>query len=253
VAGRDEIIAFCDELLESKDFEDYGPNGLQVPGAAQAGKVASGVSAQRELIERAAAAGAGLLIVHHGLFWNGQPRSLSPHLADRLRAAFEADLSIAAYHLPLDAHREIGNNALLCGELGLDLDERPFAMHRGKPIGVIGACREGLAADELFARVRESLGREPLVFASGPEEVRAVGIVSGAGTSALGEAIELGLDVFLTGEPAELAMAEARDAGIHFIAAGHYATETLGIRALGERIAGEFDVEHEFIDIPNPI
>jgi dinuclear metal center YbgI/SA1388 family protein len=253
VAERDQVIAFCDELLQSRDFEDYGPNGLQVPGAPRVEKVASGVSAQRELIERAAATGAQLLVVHHGLFWDAQPRSLSQHLAARLRAAFEADLSIAAYHLPLDAHREIGNNALLCEALGLELDERPFAPHRGNPIGVIGASRDGLPAEELFARVSDSVGRKPLVFASGPPEVRSVGIVSGAGTSALAEAITLGLDAFLTGEPAEFAMAEARDAGIHFIAAGHYATETLGIRELGGRIAEGLDVDHEFIDVPNPI
>jgi dinuclear metal center YbgI/SA1388 family protein len=253
VAERDQVIAFCDELLQATDFEDYGPNGLQVPGAARVEKVCSGVSAQRELIERAAAAGAQLLVVHHGLFWDAQPRSLSQHLATRLRAAFEADLSIAAYHLPLDAHREIGNNALLCQALGLELDERPFAPHRGNPIGAIGASRDGLPADELFARVSDSVGRKPLIFASGPPEVGSVGIVSGAGTSALAEAIALGLDAFLTGEPAEFAMAEARDAGIHFIAAGHYATETLGIRELGERIAQGLGVEHEFIDVPNPI
>ena len=253
MAERDQVIAFCDELLRSRDFEDYGPNGLQVPGAPQVEKVASGVSAQRELIERAAAAGAQLLVVHHGLFWDAQPRSLSRHHAARLRAAFDADLSVAAYHLPLDAHREIGNNALLCEALGLELDERPFAQHRGSAIGAIGASRDGLPADELFARVGHSVGREPLVFASGPPEVRSVGIVSGAGASALGEAIALGLDAFLTGEPAEFAMAEARDAGIHFIAAGHYATETLGIRELGERIAQGLGIEHEFIDVPNPI
>jgi dinuclear metal center YbgI/SA1388 family protein len=253
VAERDQVIAFCDELLQSGDFDDYGPNGLQVPGASRVEKVASGVSAQRELIERAAAAGAQLLVVHHGLFWDAQPRSLSPHLAARLRATFDADLSIAAYHLPLDAHREIGNNALLCEALGLELDGRPFAAHRGNPIGAIGVSRDGLTAEELSARVSDSLGREPLVFASGPPEVGSVGIVSGAGTSALGEAIALGLDAFITGEPAEFAMAEARDAGIHFIAAGHYATETLGIRRLGERIADDLDVEHEFIDVPNPI
>jgi dinuclear metal center YbgI/SA1388 family protein len=253
MAGRDEIIAFCDELLEIGSFEDYGPNGLQVPGSDEVAMVATGVSAHLELIEGAIAAGAQLLLTHHGLFWDFLPRALSPQMAARLRAALEADLSIAGYHLPLDAHREIGNNALLCGMLGFEITEEPFSWARGRPVGVVGRSEGGVDAGELFSRIEELLEREPLVFAAGPQTVRSIGIGSGAGAAAIGEAVSLGLDAMLTGEPAEHVMADAREGGIHFIAAGHYATETVGIRRLGELVAERFGVGHRFIGVPNPI
>ncbi len=253
MAARDEIIAFCDKLLETDAFDDYGPNGLQVPGTAEVGKVVTGVSAQRDLIEGAIAAGGQLLLTHPGLCWDFHPRALSDQMAARLAAALGAGLSIAGYHLPLDAHPEIGNNALICEGLGFDRDPRPFAPVRGRPIGVIGRHPEGTSAVDLVERVAGMLGREPLVFDAGPATVRHIGLVSGAGAGEVHEAIRLGLDAFLTGEPAEHAMADAREGGIHFIAAGHYATETLGIRRLGELVAERFGVEHEFIDIPNPV
>jgi dinuclear metal center YbgI/SA1388 family protein len=252
-AGREEIVAFCDELLEAQGWEDYGPNGLQVPGVAEVSKVVTGVSAHRELLERAVSAGAQLALVHHGLFWDFHPRALSEQMAARLRIALEARLSVAGYHLPLDGHPAIGNNALLCDRLGFEPDSRPFAEVKGRTIGVVGRSPEGVEAASLFRRVGEVCAREPLVFDAGPDPVRSIGIVSGAGASELQAAIRLGLDAFLTGEPAEHAMADAREGGLHFIAAGHYATETLGIRRLGELVAARFDLEHEFIDVPNPV
>jgi dinuclear metal center YbgI/SA1388 family protein len=253
VAGRDEIIEFCDGLLHVASFADYGPNGLQVPGRAEVNHVATGVSAHLELIERARDAGADLLLAHHGLFWDFHPRALTDAMAARLRLALGADLSIAGYHLPLDAHREIGNNALLCRQLGFEPRDDPFGIVKGAPIGVVGAREDPVAAEELFAAVGGLLGREPLVFAAGPRAVRTIGVVTGAGASEIHSAVDLGLDAFLTGEPAEHAMADAREGAIHFVAAGHYATETHGIRALGELVATRFGVEHTFIDVPNPI
>jgi dinuclear metal center YbgI/SA1388 family protein len=253
VADRDQILAFCDELLEIDAYDDYGPNGLQVPGAREVERVITGVSAHRELIERAIAAGGQLLITHHGLFWEFLPRALSEQMAKRLRIALDASLTIAGYHLPLDANREIGNNALLCEMLGFELDDRRFAEVRGRPIGVIGHDQKGIEPAELIGRIGRMLGREPLVFDAGPERVRRIGIVSGAAASEIHEAVALGLDAFLTGEPAEHVMADATEGNIHFIAAGHYATETVGIRRLGEEIAEHFGVEHEFIDVPNPV
>jgi dinuclear metal center YbgI/SA1388 family protein len=253
VARRDEIVRFCDELLEAPAFEDYGPNGLQVPGAPEVSKVATGVSAHRELLDRAVGSGAELALVHHGLFWNSQPRALSEQMAERLRIALAGELSVAAYHLPLDAHRGIGNNALLCERLGFERSDRPFAELMGRPIGVIGRSDDGVDADALVRRIAEALDREPLVFDAGPSTVHSVGIVSGAGASSITEAAELRLDAFVTGEPAEHAMADAREGGLHFIAAGHYATETFGIRRLGEIVAERFEVDHEFIEVPNPI
>lgn len=253
MASRDEIIAFCDELLDIGAFEDYGPNGLQVPGAAQVSKLASGVSANRAFIEQAVGCGAQLALAHHGLFWKSQPLALSEPMAARLKIALGADLSLAGYHLPLDAHREIGNNALLCEGLGFEQDPAKFGEHQGRSIGVIGRNAEGLHLSELKLRITELLGREPLVFDAGPDRVRSIGIVSGGGSSSVHDAIACGLDAFLTGEPTERVMADAREGGLHFIAAGHYATETFGIDRLGEMVAERFGVEHEFIDIPNPI
>ncbi len=248
-----EIVSFLDELLDPGGFDDYGPNGLQVPGRAEVGRVMTGVSASLELFERADAADAGLVVVHHGIFWDKAPRALSPAAAARLRVLLAAEINLVAYHLPLDAHPEVGNNALLADGLGAMAHE-PFAEHGGRAVGVAARFGEdGVEAGELFARVAEVTGRAPLVFDDGPDRVRSLGIVSGGAAGDLETAIAAGLDGFLTGEPSEPAMTTAREAGVHFIAAGHYATETFGVRCLGELLAERFGVAHEFIDVPNPV
>jgi dinuclear metal center YbgI/SA1388 family protein len=247
------IISALDELLSPGAFEDLGPNGLQVPGPEDVVTVVTGVSAQRELAERAIEEGAQLVLVHHGLFWNFQPTGLTPVLAERLRPLFKHDIALAGYHLPLDAHAELGNNAILADRLGCERHE-PFGTFRGQQIGRAGTFPgDGIPAGELFERVREVTARVPTVFDGGPERIRRIGIVSGSGADALPEAVALGLDAFLTGEPREHVMADAREAGIHFIAAGHYATETFGIRALGAWVAKRFGVDHVWVDIPNPV
>jgi dinuclear metal center YbgI/SA1388 family protein len=247
------IVSALDELLDVAAFGDLGPNGLQVPGPRDVERVATGVTAQRELIEKAIAAGAQLILVHHGLFWDFHPTGLSPVLAERLRPLFKHDVALAGYHLPLDAHAEVGNNAILAERLGCERHEA-FGHFRGQAVGRAGTFPgEGLPAAELFARVRTVTGREPTVFDAGPERVRRIGIVSGAGADTLPEAVTGGLDALLTGEPREHVMADAREAGIHFIAAGHYATETFGVRALGDWLAARFGIEHVWIDIPNPV
>jgi dinuclear metal center YbgI/SA1388 family protein len=247
------IISALDELLDPGAFRDLGPNGLQVPGPEEVRTVVTGVSAQRELVERAVAAGAQLVLVHHGLFWEFLPTGLSPVLAERLRPLFRHDVALAAYHLPLDAHPEVGNNAILAERIGCERHEA-FGTYRGQAIGRAGTfAGDGIPAGELFERVRKVTARAPTIFDAGPERVRRIGIVSGSGADALPEAIALGLDAFLTGEPREHVMADAREAGIHFIAAGHYATETFGVRALGDWLARRFGVEHLWVDIPNPV
>jgi dinuclear metal center YbgI/SA1388 family protein len=247
------VVAALDELLDPGAFQDLGPNGLQVPGGEEVTHVVTGVSAQRELIERAVELDAQLVLVHHGLFWDFHPTGLTPRLAERLRPLFRNDVALAAYHLPLDAHPEVGNNAILAVRLGCGRHE-PFGAYRGTPVGRLGDFGEaGVAAADLFARVREVTGREPTVFDGGPERVHRIGIVSGSAADVLDEAIALGLDAFLTGEPREHVMADAREAGIHFIAAGHYATETFGVRALGDWLQARFGLEHTFVDIPNPV
>jgi dinuclear metal center YbgI/SA1388 family protein len=253
VASLDEIIAFCDELLDSASFDDYGPNGLQVPGAEEVDKVATGVSANLELLETAIESGAQLVLTHHGLFWGSDATPLSTPMAARLRTLLCTGVSLAAYHLPLDAHPEIGNNALLRDALGLAPDERAFGEARGSAVGLIGRSAEPIDLPELRRRLAEAVGREPLVFDAGPQRISSVGIVTGAGGFAIHEAGPLGLDALITGEPTEPVMGEAREYGVHFLAGGHYATETFGIRRLGELVAERFAVDQEFIDIPNPI
>lgn len=253
MAARDEILGFCDQLLEVGSFEDYGPNGLQVPGSSEVSKVATGVTANLELLQAAVESGAELVLTHHGLLWGSEVTPLSVPMASRLRALLCADASLAAYHLPLDAHPEIGNNALLRDALGLEADERPFGEAKGSAIGVIGRSREPIEVAELGRRLGEAVGQDPLVFDAGPERISSVGIVTGAGGFALREAGPLGLDALVTGEPSEPVMGEAREYGIHFLAGGHYATETFGIRRLGELVSERFSVGHQFIDVPNPI
>jgi dinuclear metal center YbgI/SA1388 family protein len=248
-----DAIAELNQLLEPARFKDYCPNGLQVPGKAEIKKVATGVSASAELFERATAAQADLLVVHHGLFWGSAPTAIDPRMKRRLKLLFDSDTSLAAYHLPLDAHPQMGNNALIARALG-GLALEPFAVHDGEPIGFIAHfSEEGIAAGELVARVTTLTERTPLVFDAGPAQIRSVAIVSGAGNDYLADAVAAGADAFLTGEPAERVMSEAREGAIHFIAAGHYATETFGVRRLGEHLSERFDLEHLFIDVPNPI
>ena len=243
-----ELIDHLDDLLMIGDFEDLGPNGLQVPADREVERVVTGVTAQRELIERAIAEDAQLVLVHHGLFWRFNPVGLTPVLAERLRPLFKHDVALAGYHLPLDAHPEVGNNALLADALGCDEHVAFGTVGRG------GSFAEPVPISTLVERVALACGgREPLLFDGGPAAVRRIAIVSGGAAGELPRAIEEGYDAFLTGEPKEHVMADAREAGIHFIAAGHYATETHGIRRIGDLIAQRFGVSHSFVDIPNPV
>ncbi|HYB23095.1 MAG TPA: Nif3-like dinuclear metal center hexameric protein, partial [Solirubrobacteraceae bacterium] len=225
----------------------------QVPGPTHVRTIATGVSAHAELFERAEQENVQLLLVHHGLFWGPGVRALDPMLKRRLQILFEADIALAAYHLPLDAHPRLGNNALLARALQAE-DITPFALHRGQPIGFLASFgEEGLAPEELFARVHAVTAREPLVFDAGPPRVRTLAIVSGAGADYTAEAAAAGAHALLTGEPAERSMAQAREAGVHLIAAGHHATETFGVKRLGEYLRERFAVNHVFLDVPNPV
>jgi dinuclear metal center YbgI/SA1388 family protein len=248
-----DILGELDALLTPERFDDYCVNGLQVPGAEEVETVATGVSAHAELFELARSERADLLLVHHGLFWGSGVRSVAPLLKRRLQILFEGDIALAAYHLPLDAHPELGNNALLAQALGAS-GQSPFAQHRGVPIGVLAELPgEGLAFEQLRERAASTTGAQPLCFEAGPGVVSRVAIVSGGGADYLGEAAAAGAQALLTGEAEERTMALARELGVHVIAAGHHATETFGVRALGERLAQQFGVRHVFLDVPNPV
>ena len=247
-----DILRHLDDLLSPSRFADYGPNGLQVPGPTEIDHVVCGVSANAALFERAAELEADLVLVHHGLFWGGPAGPIDPTMKRRLKLLFDHDLALAAYHLPLDGHPAVGNNALIARGLGAARTE-PFALNRGEAIGAIAHLDPPLRREDLVARVAQLTEREPLVFPAGPELVRTVGIVSGAASDSITEAVERGLDAFITGEPAERVMALADEGRITFLAAGHYATETFGVRRLGEILTERFGVRHTFVDVPNPI
>jgi dinuclear metal center YbgI/SA1388 family protein len=242
------IIDNLDALLAPERFSDYGPNGLQVPGAQEIDTIATSVSASEQVFERAAAAGAQLVLVHHGLFWRGMPQHIDAALHRRLAPLFRHDIALAAYHLPLDAHPVVGNNALLADGLGVE-DREPFA-----DIGMQGRFGgAGVPTAELVERIRTLTGRDPLHLDFGPERVRSIGIVSGGAPDHLADAVAAGHDAYLTGEPAERVFTQAREAGVHFFAAGHYATETFGVRRLGDWLTETLDLEHLFLEDPNPI
>jgi dinuclear metal center YbgI/SA1388 family protein len=247
LAARDEILAFADELLDLESYPDYGPMGLQIAGAEEVERIACGVSASLELFERAAEAGAQLLLVHHGLLWDRDSRVVDGAFRSRLRALLDADITLAAYHLALDAHPEVGNNALLARELGIEPADR-FA-----DIGFGGPLNEPTDIDEFTARVRDALGADPLVFAHGPAQIQRAAVVTGGAARHLADAAREGYDLFLTGEADEPSLHTAQELGIHFVAGGHYATERIGIQALARRLSEQFDLDWQFIDLPNPV
>ena len=254
MANRDEITDFCDELLDASRFDavEYGPNGLQVPGSSEVSRIATCVSANLEALEQATSAGADLVLAHHGIFWKSQSRSLSEQTAARVKCLLDSGSSLLAYHLPLDAHPEVGNNAILCERLGFSRSS-PFAHLDGVPIGWSGEAPEPVTVSEMTERIAALVDRDPLLQGRMEGEVSKMGFVSGGGTSFLYEAIDDSLDAMITGEPSEFAMATAAEGDLAFYAAGHYATETLGVRALGDLLAERFGLDHVFIDVPNPV
>ncbi len=248
---RDQLLAYLDRLL-AWPHGDYCPNGLQVEGRQEIRRLVTGVSSCQEIFQRARSLRADAVLVHHGIFWDGDPAPLTGVQFNRVRELIEGGLNLLAYHLPLDAHSELGNNALAAHAYGLE-ELVPFGQAKGQPVGFRGRFPTPIEPQELQRRTAGIYGQEPLAFLSGPDPVSSLGIVSGGSQSMLREAIAAGLDAFVTGEATEWVMNLAREAGIHYFAAGHYATERLGVRALGEHLAEKFGIEAEFVDIPNPV
>ncbi len=250
---RDQLVAYLDDLLEADEIHDVGINGLQVAGRSEVERVATAVSASRRVFEEAAAWGADALLVHHGLLWRGEdPCRLVGALRERVRVLLDNDMSLIAYHLPLDRHPDHGNAAVLARLLGLEGLE-PFGTFGGVTLGVAGLFPTPVAAEAFFHRVGEVCGQQPLVFPGDADPVSSVGIVTGGAPTAFDEAVAAGLDAFITGEAREWVMERAAEDGVHFVAAGHYATERFGVRSLGEFLGRRFAMEVRFFDVPNPV
>lgn len=246
---REELNRYLDGLLEVSRYRDYCPNGLQVEGRGEIRRIVSGVTASLDLIQAALAGGADAILVHHGYFWKGDDPCLTGTRRARVARLIAHDLNLYAYHLPLDAHAEFGNNARLGRRLGL-VETGRFAEQE---IGIRGVLAAPMRLDAFAAHVKQRLGREPLVIGDAAREIRQIAWCTGAAQGFFEGAIELGLDAYLSGEISEQQVHLARESGVAFIAAGHHATEKFGVQALGKHLATRFGLAHRFIDIPNPV
>ncbi|MGB1091422.1 MAG: Nif3-like dinuclear metal center hexameric protein [Oceanobacter sp.] len=249
---RQQLINYLDELLQQKRFRDYCPNGLQVAGKEVVRHIVTGVTANQDLIEEAIALGADTLLVHHGYFWKGEDARVTGIKRERLKALLTHDINLIGYHLPLDAHPELGNNAQLAVQLGLQTEglldpSDPWS------VGNLGRLPESMPASEFAVQIGEVLDRQPLHIGEDEDIVETVAWCTGAAQSYLQQAIDAGVDAFITGEINEHAVHLARETGIHYFSAGHHATERYGVKALGERISEEFGVQVTFVDIDNPV
>lgn len=243
------LIQYTDQLLNVAAFDDYCPNGLQVEGRGEVSRIVSGVTACQALIDAAIDAGADLLLVHHGYFWKGEAQPIVGIKQRRIKALLDHDISLLAYHLPLDAHETLGNNAQLARLLGLTADGPLNA--RG--IGSMGRPESPLTVDGLAERISTALQRAPLVIPGGDHPIRRLAWCSGAAQGYIEKAASHGVDAFISGEISEQTVHQARELGIHYFAAGHHATERYGVQALGDALAQAFSLEHRFIDIDNPV
>lgn len=246
-----KLETYLDELLAPARYADYAPNGLQVEGRAQIARIVGGVTANLALIEAAVAARADAVLVHHGWFWKGEDARIRGMKRARLALLLKHELSLFAYHLPLDAHAEIGNNVQLAHVLGLSI---AGALDTGMQPSLLlhGLAPAPFAPADFAAHIAARLGRIPLHVAGGPDRITSVAWCTGAGQDYIEIAARAGIDAFISGEISERTTHVAREAGIHYYASGHHATERYGVQALGARLAGQFDVDFCFIDVDNP-
>lgn len=243
------LIQYTDTLLDAASFKDYCPNGLQVEGCMQIKHLVTGVTASQALIEAAVAQQADALLVHHGFFWRGEDPRVRGIKRKRLRLLLENDITLLAYHLPLDAHKTLGNNALLAQAIGAVAEGALNA----EGIGNFGHLTQAMSGAQLTHVLDTVLGRRPHWIDTGPVSIERIGWCTGAAQGYIEQAIELGLDAFISGEISEQTVHLAREAGIHYFAAGHHATERFGVSALGEHLAKQFELQHSFVDIDNPV
>ncbi|MCC5883556.1 MAG: Nif3-like dinuclear metal center hexameric protein [Halomonas sp.] len=249
---RNDLVRACDTLLDSAAFKDYTVNGLQVAGRDEVRRVMSGVTACQALLDEAVAWGADLLLVHHGYFWKNEPIPITGIKHWRIRTLLLNDINLLAYHLPLDAHAELGNNAELGRRLGFRVEGCADG-ELGQGLVWLGNVPQATTATALARQVGERLGRDPLLIeAPGKTRVQRVAWCTGGAQDMITQAWEAGADAFISGEISERTTHLARELGIHYLAAGHHATERYGVQALGGWLEREFKLEHRFVDIDNP-
>lgn len=249
---REELTRYLDELLESGNFRDYCPNGLQVEGRAEVQRIVAGVTASQALVDAAIESGADALLVHHGWFWRGEDGRVTGFRKARMQALMMNDINLLAYHLPLDGHVELGNNAQLARELGWTVEGR----FGEQDIGWHGCLSAPVPLAELAQTITSVLRRAPQVIASGNDlnrPVRRIAWCSGGAQNLFEQAIAQGIDVYLSGEISEQNVHLARESGVAYIAAGHHATERLGVQALATHLTERFGLACEFVDIDNPV
>lgn len=249
--ARHELLSTLESWLSASTCADYCPNGLQVEGSQNIRKIVTGVTASQALIDAAIAKGADTLLVHHGYFWKGENPTVTGMKQRRLRALLANDINLIAYHLPLDAHAKYGNNAVLGNALGLQ-DLLPVATE--SPLGILyQGTIPPIGLDEFADRVAQVVQRSLVACVRGGEHsITKVAICTGGGQGFIEAACDAGADAFVSGEISEQTVHVARERGIHYLAAGHHATERFGVRALGQAVAETFSVDVEFIDIDSP-
>jgi dinuclear metal center YbgI/SA1388 family protein len=251
MATAQQLLQTFDVLLQPERFKDYGPNGLQVEGKDAVVRIVSGVTASRALIEAAIQARADAIFVHHGLFWRGQDGRVTGWMKQRLALLLQHDINLFAYHLPLDAHPELGNNAQFGRTLGLQADAR----FGEQDLGFLGRCIDGRSfghAQALAAHVEQALGRRVLAVEGGQRPIRSIGWCTGGAQGYFEAAIAAGADAFITGEISEPQAHYARECGVAYVACGHHASERYGAQAVAGHVAAQLGLEHLFIDIDNP-
>lgn len=249
---RNTLVDYCNRLLDSAAFQDYCPNGLQVEGRATVGLLVTGVTASQALLDAAVAAGADMLLVHHGYFWKGEPAAVTGIKQRRLKTLLGNDLNLLAYHLPLDVHATLGNNIQLAQLMGWSVSGG-LEPDNPRSVGLHGELARPMTGSELAGDIARLLGRAPMHIAGNERPIKRLAWCTGAAQGYIDKAVALGVDAFVTGEISEPTVHAARENGVHFFAAGHHATERYGVKALGEHLARGFGIEHQFIDIDNPV
>ena len=240
------------KLLKPEEFDDYCPNGIQVEGKGEIKKVVTGVTASRALIESAIVEEADLILVHHGYFWKGEEETITGLKKVRIQLLLSKNISLCAYHLPLDAHPRLGNNAQLAKILGI-IQLPPLDKAKKHPLVFSGNLSVPQSFSVFEAFLQSKLGQKPFSIKGRSNKIKSIAWCSGAAQGFIELAVESGVDAYLTGEVSEQTVHIARESGIHFFAAGHHATERFGVRALGEYLATKHSIVHTFVDIPNPI